>query len=82
MAKTVFFVVQPFVMGRRGALVAGSAREARNAAEAERIAQRMAGMTAGAIAFSRAVDPDSDDAGPPALIATFGRVPEEALEVG
>ncbi len=82
MAKKTFYVVQPFKQGRRGALVACQAREARNAADAERIAQRMAAMGAGAVAFSREVDPDSDDAEPPVLIASYGRVPDGVLEAG
>ncbi|WP_454917339.1 hypothetical protein [Xanthobacter sediminis] len=82
MAKKTFYVVQPYKQGRRGVLVACQAREARNAADAQRIAERMAAMAAGAVAFSREVDPDSDDADPPVLIASYGRVPDEALEVG
>ncbi|MFG1454549.1 hypothetical protein V5F44_20200 [Xanthobacter sp. V2C-8] len=82
MPKKTFYVVQPYVLGKRGALRAGQAREARSAADAERMAERMAAMAAGAVAFSREVDPESDDAEPPVLIASYGRVPDEALEVG
>lgn len=82
MTRKTFYVVQPYVLGKRGALKAGQAREARNAADAERLAQRLAVMGAGAIAFSREVDPDSDDAEPPVLIASYGRVPDEAMEMG
>ncbi|WP_281418555.1 hypothetical protein [Ancylobacter oerskovii] len=37
-------------------------------------------MTPGATAFSRDVDPESDDADEPVLIASFGQVPEGVLE--
>ncbi|MFG1277212.1 hypothetical protein V5F34_08775 [Xanthobacter autotrophicus] len=80
MAKKTFYVVQPFELGKRGALKAGAAVEARTAADAERIARRMAIVNAGAIAFSRDVDPESDDADPPVLIASFGQVPDSTLE--
>ncbi|MDQ0505983.1 hypothetical protein QOZ94_002787 [Xanthobacter agilis] len=82
MATKTFYVVQPYVLGKRGALKAGQAREARSAADAERLAQRLSATGAGAIAFSREVDPESDDAEPPILIASYGRVPEGAFEAG
>ncbi|MFG1479164.1 hypothetical protein V5F53_10940 [Xanthobacter sp. V4C-4] len=82
MVKKTFYVVQPYVVGRRGALTAGPAREARSAAEAERIAQRLASVGSGAIAFSREVDPDSDDAEAPVLIASYGQVPDEVRDGG
>lgn len=80
MAKKTFYVVQPFTSGRRGALVAGQAREARSAADAERIAERLAGMAAGVIAFSRDVDPEFGDADPPVLIASFGQIPDGVMD--
>lgn len=80
MAKKTFYVVQPFELGKHGALKAGAAMEVRTAADAERVARRMAIVKAGAVAFSREVDPDSDDADPPVLIASFGQVPDETPE--
>ncbi|MDI4663016.1 hypothetical protein K9U40_01490 [Xanthobacter autotrophicus] len=80
MAKKTFYVVQPFELGKRGALKAAPAMEVRTSADAERIARRLAIVKAGAVAFSRDVDPESDDADPPVLIARFGQVPDEAME--
>lgn len=82
MAKKTFYVVQPYIAGKRGALVAGAAVEARTAEDARSRAERMAASKAGAIAFSREVDPESDDADPPVLIACYGRVPEGVMETG
>ena len=82
MAKKTFYVVQPFTAGRRGALKAGQAREARSAADAERMAERLAAMAAGAVAFSREVDPEFGDADPPVLIASFGQVPDGVMDAG
>ncbi len=80
MAKKTFYVVQPYEAGKRGTLKAGPAVEAKSEAEARRRAERFAATKAGAIAFSRDVDPDSDDADPPVLIASFGSVPDGVLD--
>ncbi|MGU3495903.1 hypothetical protein ACLBXM_17825 [Xanthobacteraceae bacterium A53D] len=82
MAKQVFYVVQPYDPAKRGGgLKAGQPMEASSEADARRKAERMARVRAGAIAFSKQVDPDSDDADPAVFIASFGRVPDEALEL-
>lgn len=80
MAKKTFYAVQPFEAGKRGRIKAGVPMEARTAADAERIAKRISLVVAGAIAFSRDVDPESDDADPPVLIASFGEVPDGVLD--
>ncbi|TCK28154.1 hypothetical protein EV667_2151 [Ancylobacter aquaticus] len=80
MTKKTFYVVQPFVAGKRGAIKAGIPMEVRNAADAERIAQRMSLVQIGAIAFSADVEPESGDADPPVLIARFGQVPDGVLD--
>ncbi|MFG1395159.1 hypothetical protein [Xanthobacter agilis] len=82
MARKTFYVVQPYELGKRGALKASAPMEARSAEHAQRMAQRTAATKAGAIAFSREVDPESDDAEPPVLIASYGRVPEGVMEAG
>ncbi len=82
MATKTFYVVQPYVLGKRGALLAGPAVEARSAEDAQRRAERMAASKAGAIAFSREVDVESGDGEPPALIASYGRVPDGVMEAG
>lgn len=78
MAKKTFYVVQPYELGKRGALKAGVPMEVRSADDAERVARRMATVKAGAVAFSRAVDPEFDDADEPVLIGRFGSTPDDA----
>jgi hypothetical protein len=80
MAKKTFYVVQPYEAGKRGALKPGVPVEVASEDQARRKAERIAGAKLGAIAFSREVGPDSDDAEAPVFIASFGRVPEDALE--
>ncbi|MBS9476203.1 hypothetical protein [Ancylobacter radicis] len=80
MPKKTFFVVQPFEAGKRGALKPGQAMEVRTAEDADRVARRMSLIKKGAIAFSREVDPESDDADAPVLIASYGEVPDGVLE--
>ncbi|MCB4771448.1 hypothetical protein LGR54_22820 [Ancylobacter sp. Lp-2] len=80
MPKKTFYVVQPFEAGKRGAIKAGIPMEVRSAADAERVARRMSMVKLGAIAFSTDVEPESGDADPPVLIATFGQVPDSVME--
>ena len=77
MAKKTFYVVQPYELGKRGALKAGVPLEVRTADDAMRIARRMALVKAGAVAFSRVVDSEFEDAEEPVLIASVGGVPED-----
>lgn len=79
MAKKTLYVVQPYELGKRGALKAGVPLEVRTADDAMRVAERMALVKAGAVAFSRAVDAESEDADEPELIGRFGTTPDEAL---
>lgn len=80
MTKRTFYVVQPFEAGKRGRVKAGVPMEVRSAADAERVARRMSLVKLGAIAFSTDVEPESGDADPPVLIASFGAVPDGVLE--
>ena len=80
MTKKTFYVVQPFEAGKRGRVTAGVPMEVRSAADAERVARRMSLVKLGAIAFSTDVEPESGDADPPVLIASFGAVPDGVLE--
>ncbi|GAB4071787.1 hypothetical protein KHC28_00475 [Ancylobacter sonchi] len=80
MAKKTFYVVQPFEAGKRGAIKVGAQMEARSAHDAERIARRLSLVKLGVIAFSVDVDPESGDADSPILIASFGQVPDGALD--
>ncbi|GAB4073418.1 hypothetical protein GCM10028812_53760 [Ancylobacter sonchi] len=80
MSKKTFYVVQPFEVGRRGAIRVGTPIEARSAIDAERIARRMSLSKVAVIAFSNEVDLDSGDSDLPIIIVSFGQVPEGVLE--
>jgi len=75
-----YFVVQPFVRSRKGGLVAGDAFEVPSQRQAETTAFRLAGTKAAAVAFSRTGDPATGEWDDAVLIASFGEVPDEAME--
>ncbi len=79
MARQTYYVVIPFICGEDGELVPGDPVEARDSDAARRMAMRLAGgpQSVGAIAFSRAADPDIgvyDDA---LIIGQAGSVPSD-----
>lgn len=80
MSKKTFFVVQPFEKAKGKKLKAGIPMEVRDAEEASRKAERVSLVKAGAIAFSTEVEIETGDAEPPVLIASYGEVPEDAIE--
>lgn len=75
-----YFVVQAFVVGRKGALIADMPREARDEAQAIRLAERLASNRAGVIAFSRTGDPTTGDYDDAVVLARHGRVPAELVD--
>lgn len=74
---TRMFVVQPFKVGRRNALVADMPREARSEEDAQRLAQRLATVREGVVAFYRDGDVSTGDYEDPVVIAKHGRLPAE-----
>ncbi|WP_245431292.1 hypothetical protein [Rhodoplanes roseus] len=72
-----FYVVQGFTAGPRGRLSPVPAIEVPSAEAALRRAEKIASINGGAIAFSRAGDPGTDDFDDPVVLARFGQVPEE-----
>ena len=79
MASVTYYVVVPFNKDEEGNLVPGEAKEAPNGDRARRLAMTMAEKHAGAIAFSRAGNPDHGDFGDAQVIAVFGAVDVSAL---
>src|SRR5689334_17396272 len=61
-SEVTYFVVQAFAPARRGRVVPGEAREARSAAEAVHLAERL-GAAAGAVALARTCDPSVGSTG-------------------
>lgn len=80
MALITYFVVQPFTVGKRGRFASLDAKEAQDAEAACRLAERMAAEHGGAIAFSRAGDPDLGDYDDAVVLLVCGQVPRETLD--
>ncbi len=75
---TTSFVVQPFRIGKRGALAPGEQRTARSRDDAKRLGLSMLVKASGVIAFEVEVDRANDFYGEPDVFFTAGRVPEMA----
>ncbi|TJV70312.1 MAG: hypothetical protein E5X76_19950 [Mesorhizobium sp.] len=75
------YVVQSFIAGKRGQLVADSPIQAQNTAHARSVAQRLAVRKALVIAFQREGDPKTGEWEEAKLIDAFGTVPDEVHEM-
>jgi hypothetical protein len=78
-ANDTYYVVIPFDRNGQGDLEPGLAREAINAVLAQRLARALAAEHVGAVAFSRAGDPETGEFQDPVVLATFGEVDLSAL---
>ena len=79
MSKTTYFVVLPFETSAKGRIVAGQAQQAQSGAHAVRMAERLAAVKGGALAFSRDGDPEVGDFDEAVILGKFGELPEEAM---
>lgn len=79
MSKMTYYVVLPFETSKRGRVTAGQAQQAQTGHQAIRMAERLAVQKGGAVAFSRAGDPDAGDFDEAVILGKFGDVPDEAL---
>jgi hypothetical protein len=77
MGFSICYVVQAYQETKRGNLVALPAIEARDADHARRLLEHRLTVAAGAIAFSRRVDPDAGQYENPVILLCRGRVPDE-----
>jgi len=75
-----YYVVQAFKEGKNQMLVADDPLEARSERHALSMADRLAGLRAGVIAFSRSGDPTTGDYEDAVILAQIGRIPEELFE--
>lgn len=80
MAVKTYFVVMTFSM-KRGRLAPDPAVSVNSQSAAERMAVRLAEKKPGVIAFSRTGDPEGGDFEAAQILARFGDVPDEALEL-
>jgi hypothetical protein len=76
-----YFVVQTFQQGKRGAFLPDNPEQVSTKGQAERTAERLSRRSAGVIAFSRTGDPDTGDWDEAVIIAEFGTVPVEWIDV-
>ena len=77
----VSFIVVPFSRAHDGALVRGRAHNVRNCRQAVAAASRMSRYRAGVMVVEQHGNPLADVGLEPRLVARFGRVPAEAIEL-
>ncbi|MFZ5676330.1 MAG: hypothetical protein ACOZAM_25500 [Pseudomonadota bacterium] len=77
MTMQTYFIVQPYLETKRGSLVALPAIQAKDADHARRLVSRQEGSAAGAIAFSRRVDPEVGEYEEAVVLSRWGRVPDD-----
>ncbi|BBF93350.1 hypothetical protein [Blastochloris tepida] len=81
MCRVTHFTVLSFNVGRKGRLFEESRRLASERAQAERLARRLSESRKGVVLLSLTGDPDLNDWDEPQIIATFGCVPEDFLQM-
>lgn len=76
-----YFVVQAYQRGKKGALIPDQPKQARDKNHCEVMAERIAQTSASVVAFSRRGDPETGDWDDAYVIAQYGDVPHELLEM-
>ncbi|HEU5019654.1 MAG TPA: hypothetical protein VFT69_16975 [Pseudolabrys sp.] len=76
-----YFVVQTFQKGKRGMLIADQPRQARDQGHCEFLAERLSHSNAAVVAFSRRGEVESGDWEDAIILAQYGQIPEELLEM-
>lgn len=79
MASVTYYVVLPFVRDEDGELVAEEGIEAQSAFSAQRRAQAMLPVKAGAVAFSRTGDPAIGEFEDAIVLGRYGETPNDLL---
>ncbi len=75
-----FYVVQSFSHAK-GGMAADAPIQAQTASQARRMAERLAGRKAAVVAFVREGNVKTGDYEDPKLLATYGKLPEEIMEL-
>lgn len=81
MAYKLMFFVQTFDVNSKNKLVPRHSSAADSAELAQAKAKWMAERAPGVVAFSQMVDESAQDAEEPVLLAAYGRVPAEVLDL-
>jgi len=76
-----YFVVQSFQRGKRGALIPDQPRQARDQGHCEFLAMRLAESRPAVVAFSRKGEPSTGDWEDAVIIAQYGDVPDELMDM-
>lgn len=76
-----YYVVQTFERGRKGSLVADQPRQARDKAHCEYLAERLSETHVAVVAFSRTGEVETGDWDDAVIIAQYGQIPDELLEM-
>ncbi|MBZ9764013.1 hypothetical protein LB553_24480 [Mesorhizobium sp. CA8] len=76
-----YFVVQSFNFTPKGAITAGEAVEVQDVEHALRLAEKLAGCSAGVVAFSRTGDPASGEFEDAVILYANGIVPALEMEM-
>ncbi|MBZ9823189.1 hypothetical protein [Mesorhizobium sp. CA4] len=76
-----YFVVQSFNFPPKGAITAGEAVEVQDVEHALRLAEKLAGCSAGVVAFSRTGDPASGEFEDAVILYANGIVPALEMEM-
>lgn len=78
---SAMYVVQSFIVGKRGQLQADSPIQANSTSHARNLAQRLAVRKALVVAFQREGDPKTGEWEDAKLIDALGAVPDEVREM-
>lgn len=76
-----YFVVQTFQRGKKGVLIADQPRQARDEAHCKYLAERMSESAHAVVAFSRRGEPSNGDWEDAVILAQYGQVPDELMEM-
>jgi hypothetical protein len=71
-----YFVVQPYLMGKRGAIIAETPIQASGVDHALRMAEKLAPQRQAVVAFSRTGEPSTGEWDAAIVLAVHGHVPE------
>lgn len=76
-----YYVVQAFNRGKRGALIAEEPKQVPSQRQCEALAERLAETSVAVVAFSRTGDPKTGDWEDAVVLAQYGQLPDEIMEM-
>lgn len=76
-----YYVVQPYILGKKGMLIADRPRQATDLNHCKILAERASHSAECVVAFSRKGEPEFGDWEDAVIVAQYGAVPDEILEM-